>query len=144
MQYQIRSIQGLPVARLQSEAMETEGKVLIQRELNLMSFEAGPQRTHEKESLKYCWWKEKNTETKNREGKRGWRKRSWKDNTENIYHHQLQRYLENSTPALQRLALGEWSLWRQRGWTVSSATTSNLEVSALLRRGHGVSSSTNR
>lgn len=112
--------------------METQRGVLIQNELSLCSFEASPQRTHEKGSLIYCWWKRQTWERKNREGKPGG-KWSWKDNPENSYHHQLQHDLQKRAPALHRFALGGQSLQRQIGWTVSSTTSTDLEGSVLLQ-----------
>lgn len=45
-------VQILPVVCLQREGMK--GKVLIQSQFNLESFEAGSQRTHQTGSLKCC------------------------------------------------------------------------------------------
>lgn len=46
-------------------------KVPMWNQFNLVSFEAGPQRTHEKGSLKYYWWKGKNGETTEKENQAG-------------------------------------------------------------------------
>lgn len=71
-----------------------------------MNFQAGPRRGHGRGRLKYCWWKGKTGIRKNEEGKPGWRKWRWKDNPENIYHHQLQHDYKIALQLCKDLCLG--------------------------------------
>lgn len=100
-----------------------KGKVLVQKMFNLVSFEAGPQRTHQRRSLKCSWWKGKNGERENKEGKPGWRKRSWKDNPQNISSPATSRATKQDCRSAQIPALGieptksglNWPTWA-RTW----------------------------
>lgn len=107
-----------------------KGKVLVQKMFNLMSFEAGPQRTHQRGSLKCSWWKGKNGEGENKEGKQDWRKRSWKDNPQNISSPATSRATNQDCRSAKIPALGIEPT--KSGLSMNHLST-NLEASGLLQ-----------